>query len=320
MTLKSIGGAALAFSLLLAEAQAGDGGVVTSLVENDYFGGSDEGYTNGVKLLYLSPEGRGRRLAALALFAGPDDKVRYGVAAGQSIFTPENTSAIGPLPDQQPYAGWLYLEATSLVERRSGAIDILKISAGVVGPSALGEEAQDFVHEVTGSPEIFGWDNQLRDEPGLLVSLDRLWRPLRPGRGVGFDFRPHAGVSVGNILTEARAGALIAFGTRLDTAPPPARISPAPPSAGHHSADGFSWRVFAGAQGRLIARNIFLDGNSWRDSLSVEKNHLVGEFHGGLALEAGRFAVTYTHVVRTKEFETHPGRSDFGAVTVSAAF
>jgi len=319
MTRKSMGAAALAFALGLADAQAG-GGVYTALVENDYFGGSDEGYTNGVKLLYLSPEGRGRRLAAFVLGAGPEDKIRYGVAAGQSVFTPEDTFAAGPLPDQQPYAGWLYLEATSLVERRSGAVDILKISAGVVGPSALGEEAQDFAHEVTGSPAIFGWDNQLRDEPGLLVSFDRIWRPLRPGRGFGFDLRPHAGVSIGNILTEARAGALVSIGTRLDAAAPPARISPAPPSAGHHAVDGFSWRAFAGAQGRAVARNIFLDGNSWRDSLSVEKNHLVGEFHAGLVIETDRFAVGYTHVVRTREFETQPGRSDFGAVTLSAAF
>lgn len=291
--------------------------VYSIVVENDLFGGSDERYTNGIKHQWLSAEGKGVRLARFFLRAGEGDAVRYGVGAGQSIFNAETIELPGPFPDQRPYAGWLYLEAQSVVERAGGATDIVKIAAGVVGPASLAEDAQRTFHRAFDFIDPAGWDNQLRNEPGLLVAFDRQWRL---GGGGRFEILPHAGASLGNVLTEARGGTMFRIGSNLESDGLPARIGPARPSAGAHGAEGVSWQIYAGGQARAVAQNIFLDGNTFRDSLSVDRKTIVGELEAGFAVRAGRVSLGYNHVWRTREYDGEPDGQDFGAVTVSAAF
>lgn len=304
----------------MGAAVAEEPAVLSLIGENDIFGGTDQGYTNGLKLAYLSPEGKGRRLAKMLLGAREEDAVRFGVAAGQSIFTPDDIGAAEPLPDQNPYAGWLYLEAASLVERKDGPIDILRVEAGVVGPAALAEDAQRTWHRIIDAQDILGWDNQLRNEPAFALSFDRIWRPLRPGEGLAVDILPHVGVSAGTVLTEARGGATIRIGNNLGGDALPARISPSIPAAGFHSEHRFAWQIFAGAEARGVARRIFLDGNTFRDSLSVEKKNFVGEFQTGVAIQRGGYSIAYTHIFRSREYVGQDDRIDFGAVTLSAAF
>lgn len=290
--------------------------VYTIVVENDVFGGSDERYTSGIKHQWLSAEGKGERLARLFLRARDGDTVRYGVGAGQSIFTPEEIGAAAPLPDERPYAGWLYLEAQSVVERAGGAIDSLKVAAGVVGPWSLAEDAQRTLHRTFNFIDPAGWSNQLRNEPGLLVSFDRQWRV---GAGDRFQLLPHAGASAGNVLTEARGGAFVRIGNKLTSDSLPARNGPARPGSGAHGSAGLSWQVYGGGQARAVAQNIFLDGNTFRDSLSVDKKTVVGELEAGFAVRAGRVSLGYNHVWRSREYDGEPDGQDFGVVTVSAA-
>lgn len=300
-------------------ARANDDAVIGLVVENDSFAMADDGYTSGIKLSYVSRDGVGRRLAKTFLRAGANDRVRYGLAAGQSIFTPDNKRTPLPLPDQRPYAGWLYLEASSFVAREGGALDILKATAGVVGPFAQGEGAQRTLHRTFGAPDILGWDNQLRNEPGLLVSYDRIGRGVRSNGRTAVELRPTAGVSAGNILTEGRAGAMVRIGNKLATSPPPLRVAPSTPSAGYF-ADGVSWQVYATGQARAVAQNIFLDGNTFRDSLSVDKKTFVGDFEVGFSVSLHAVALSYAQVFRTREFETQSGVSSFGALSLSARF
>ena len=291
--------------------------VYSIIVENDWFGGTDERYTSGIKHQWVSAEGKGQRIARLLLKAGDGATVRYGVGAGQSIFTPENIRAAAPLPDQRPYAGWLYLEAQSVVERRKGATDFLRVAAGVVGPASLAEDTQRTLHRTLDFIDPAGWDNQIRNEPGLVVSFDRQWRAALGDRA---ELRPHAGASVGNVLTEARAGAIFRIGSDLRRDGLPARVSPARPAAGAHGADGLSWQFYAGGQARAVAQNIFLDGNTFQDSQSVSKEPIVGEIEAGFSIRAKRLSLGYNHVWRTKEYDGEPDGQDFGAVTLSAAF
>ncbi len=288
--------------------------VYSVVIENDWFGGTDERYTSGIKHQWLSAEGKGERLARLLLFARDGDIVRYGVGAGQSIFVPETISIAAPLPGQRPYAGWLYLEAQSVVVRQSGTTDILKVAAGVVGPWSLAEDAQRTLHRTFDFVDPRGWDNQLRNEPGLAVSFDRQWR-LKRGRR--FDILPHAGASLGNVLTEARGGAFVRIGSNLEADGLPARVNPGRPAAGAHGDEGFSWQIYAGGQARAVAQNIFLDGNTFRDSLSVDKKTVVGEIEVGFSLRARRVSFGYNHVLRTKEYNGEPDAQDFGALTLS---
>ena len=64
----------------------------------------------------------------------------------------------------------------------------------------------------------------------------------------------------------------------------------------------FGWYVFAGVEGRGVARDILLDGNSYRQSRSVDSRPFVGDAMYGLAVMYAGVRLSYTQVARTEEF------------------
>jgi hypothetical protein len=325
--------AAMAPGAALAQDIGTDKGVFSLAVENDSLSsGADRNYTSGVKLAYVSPaervpdwlQGSGRFTRALS---GSDPDF-WGIAIGQSIFTPEDIEANPAPADQHPYAGWLYLQLmVGAEEDRPGGLeprylDTYELEIGIVGPSALGEEAQSSIHEWLGAPDPQGWDSQLNDELAFAVSFDRRWRPpwLQFSTDVGgleFDLTPSAGATLGTLRTEARVGATARVGWRLDNDYGPPRVRPSLSGVEHFSGGRLSWQVFAGVQGRAVARNLFLDGNTFEDSASVDRNPYVADFQTGFSVSAGDWRLAYTYVWRTEEFETQGARQDFGALALS---
>lgn len=139
--------------------------------------------------------------------------------------------------------------------------------------------------------------------------------------GFGFDATPHAGGALDNVFTYANAGLMLRFGRRLPLDYGPPRIQPNLPGSGFFvPQDGFGWYLFAGMEGRAVARNIFLDGNTFRDSRSVDKELLVGDLQCGIALTWRNVRLSYTHVLRTREFETQDEADEFGAFSLSVRF
>jgi len=298
------------------------GGAAAIVVENDIVAGSDRDYTSGIKLVYAFPEDRSPGLARVLLGADEGDRSRLIVGAGQNIYTPETYRLPVPPPGEHPYAGWLYLDGALIVERDGGnIIDILGASAGVVGPAALGEDAQRTLHRLVNDVDPLGWDNQLKNEPGLAISFDRQWK-IRSSldEKIELEIAPFAGVSAGNVLTEGRSGFMLRLGEDLKNDLGPLRVRSSIPSGGIDRRGGLAWSVFGGAAARAVARNIFLDGNTFRDGPSVEKEILVGEFQAGLSMNIGRINISYTQVWRTRQYETEPDGHGFGALSLSRRF
>lgn len=334
-------GAGLASGTAQAESPDCSEVVVGLQVENDFFSpafNDDSDYTNGIRLSFVTPlsddcVGLGRPARGLAHWLAPDDTVRtterVGYALGQSMFTPRDTKTTELILDDRPYAAWLYLgvqyQATYEEADGSATQDTLVLEAGVVGPSALGEEAQNAWHELIGVERSNGWHNQLHDEPGLNVSFERKWRSAeaRPfaGSSLFTDVIPFAHVTLGNILTYAGVGATVRIGQELDSDFGPPRIRPGLPGSEAFRPDGgIAWYLFAGAEGQAVARNIFLDGNTFRDSHRVDRNPFVGDLQAGLALLYKSWRMTFTHVIRTEEFKEQDDVDHFGAITLSVRF
>jgi lipid A 3-O-deacylase len=83
----------------------------------------------------------------------------------------------------------------------------------------------------------------------------------------------------------------------------------------------WSFFVFGAVDGRAVARDIFLDGNTFKDSPSVEKIPFVADLSYGLGFIRGPFQLTFTQVYRTREFETQPYKyNEFGSLALSWAF
>ncbi|MDP3071956.1 MAG: lipid A deacylase LpxR family protein [Opitutaceae bacterium] len=312
--------------------------VFTLYFENDTFAGTDRNYSSGIKLSWLSADlnnwgqtgWRQSFLEALPFVNHPDSQKNLGVALGQSIYTPEDTRSPNPNRNDRPYAGWSYLEL-AFVSKTAGVADTLSLQAGLIGPHSLAEDSQRLVHQWTGSAKPRGWDYQLRDEIGVNLVYERRWRLY--GRALyqtlGIDLVPHAGASLGNVQTYANAGGTLRLGVNLpsDFGVQLARAG----SVGGGPTDdldprvalhrNFSFFVFGAADGRAVARDIFLDGNTFRASRSVNKEPYVADLSAGAGLIAGPWQLTYTQVWHTKEFEKQRGNYNrFGSVTLSRAY
>lgn len=305
-------------------------GTLALIVENDFFAHTDQNYTNGVRFQYLRPKGRVTDVTGLladTILGIENESLLYeGISFGQSLFTPLDITDPNPRPGEQPYAGWLYLEFAAILGAEDSAgdlqhVDTLTASAGVVGPLALGELVQNTFHQLIDSEIAQGWDNQLSNEPALLLSLDRTWIAGRSLRNYGFDMLPSAGISLGNVLTEARGGVTFRFGPELEDDLGPPRIRPSLAGAGFLSPrNRFNWYLFAGLQGRAVARNIFLDGNTFTDSLRVNKRHFVADAQAGLVVRYGGFRFSYTFVRRSREFATQQDPHYFAAFSLTARY
>lgn len=300
----------------------------TITLENDKFNKSDKYYTSGGKLTLSKP------IPAEPFILSPlidanlwffDDRgrSRWELSIGQNIYEPEDEQLDPPDPLDRPYAGWLYLSAAAVAENRTQQ-NILEVQFGVVGPWSLAKEFQDVTHEIVGSNEAQGWGSQLSNEPGLVVGVSRRWRsaPSTFFGNVAFDVVPHVGAAVGNVQTYAEAGAMVRLGSKRalasDFGIP--RIRPAGSAAAPAMGRTFGWYVFAEVDGWAVARDIFLDGNTFEDSPSVDKRTLVGEWSVGFAAHVPGGRVTAAFVKRTKEFSNQPEAFEFGSASVTFNF
>ncbi len=312
--------------------------VFTVYFENDVFNNTDFHYSNGVKLSWLSADlaGWGQQgwrqtlVGALPFVNRPDGQKNFGVSLGQHMYTPRDTVTATPDPTDRPYAGWTYLEL-AFVSKTPRVSDTISLQLGLVGPHSLAGKTQTTIHKWIGSPQAHGWDYQLHDEPGVNLVYERRWRLLARAlsQRLGVDLIPHIGVSLGNVQTYANGGATVRLGLDLpsDFGVQLARAG----SVGGTPTDdldprvsltrNFSFFLFAAADGRAVARDLFLDGNTFRDSRSVDKEPFVADVSYGVGLIAERWQFTFTQVRRSREFKTQTEpRTDFGSCSVSCAF
>ena len=135
------------------------------------------------------------------------------------------------------------------------------------------------------------------------------------------DAIPHAGGSLGNVFTLANLGATLRFGQQLglDYGPPQIRPSLSGLTA-VEEADGLGWYFFVGGEGRAVLRNIFLDGNTFADSHSVDKKSFVGNFQLGLSLTYSGYRLAFSHVFLSKEFDEQRRSDRYGTLTLSKRF
>lgn len=315
----------LATEALHAIAQAVQGPVFTFIEENDLVVDADRHYTQGIRLSYLHsdnvfPFGVTNVYSALPQISFQNEIGKFGYAIGQNIYTPGDVDTPERLPHDRPYAGWLYF---GLVLQRRGVScadhptqEDFELDLGVIGPWALAKETQVWVHE--NSPR--GWHHQLGNEPGLRLRYQRSVR----FRGFTLDsFQgealPHAGFSLGNVETSARLGATLRVGFHLPDDYGLQTIDSLATAGSGRRQDGLSpsrWSVYAfsGAEARVVAYNVFLDGNLFHQSGSVDKEIFVADFKAGLAVAYRALEIGYTQVWRTHEFRTQEEQDLFGAV------
>lgn len=302
------------------------GNIVTIQIENDALSipGTDELYTAGERLGYVTPTGvLPDFLSQFGNQIFSDGTQRLEFSLQQVIFTPTNTQLYNPNPNDLPYSAQLAL-STSLIQDTTTTRSIAGISLGVVGPDLLGQSLQNGFHELIGNTPNRGWHYQLHNEPTLDFFGSRIWRDdvATLGNGaLGVQLLPQVSAQAGNTEIFAQAGALVRLGQGLDS-----DFGPSLLGNGQNGTDAYTptqplvWYIFAGADGRLVAHDIFIQGNTFQSSRHVGLIPLQGEAEVGAAVILYGFRVSATEVFETPQFPRSAPAFQYGSIAISGRF
>lgn len=310
-------------------------------VENDLFANTDLNYTSGVRWSWISPdvneflEVQSNAFPWIArlnesltfLHPRPDNEQalrNFTVSLGQLMFTPQDKYRITLDPDDRPYSGWLYL-GLGYQARTEDTLHSVEVNLGMVGPAALARQTQDLVHDLHGIDGFRGWHNQQGNEPGIQVAFERKRRHgdllLHAESGLHSGMISHWGGSLGNVSTHLDAGLEFRLGWNLPADFGASTLRPGGDSnaPGRPDVSMRPWQFhgFLTLEGRAVLHNIFLDGNTFRDSHSVHKKALVADLAAGLTLARRNWRLTYAHVYRSREFDRQRDPQLFGALTLT---
>ena len=315
----------------------------------------DRHYTNGAALDFAHKSDTLQGwVDALGL---PNSGTAAGIFVAHEIYTPEDLSRENPDPDDRPYAGYLYGGVYAQREADGGYVDHLdhlQLNLGVVGPSSLAEEVQDYIHENFSGDDPMGWDAQLGDElavnlvyrrvarwsltrqtsrydsahrvgdDGRLTAFDQQAEPVE---GFDLELLPYGELRLGTTHRDATVGGLLRVGWKLPDDFGPAQVRDPGSFTGAGPQRGWSAYAFAGAAARYVEWNTFLQGNYERDpSPAVQPVPFIGIFRGGVAVAytGNRFAaeLSYAQSYRTREFIGQRDADSIGqlAATLSWGF
>jgi hypothetical protein len=326
--------AALVPMLLLGEipvAQAADplndpATILTLQTENDAYSlpGTDRYYTNGFSLGYVGPTGSvPGPVAALGHTVFGSGAQRLEIDLQQVIYTPVDTQALNPNPEDRPYAGHLTLNG-AIIQDTSNTRSVLQASIGVVGPAALGQPVQNDFHLLIGDPSSKGWSYQLHNEPTLDFMASRTWRYDLANFDQGaltLQMLSQASAQVGNTEIYGQIGSIVRLGSGLDSDFGPSVIGPVMSGTEAYTpTQPFVWYVFGGVSGRLMAHDMLVQGNDFQSSRGVGLIPAQGDAEVGLAVILFGLRISASEIFTTPEFHGAAPAFQYGSVTISARF
>jgi hypothetical protein len=324
--MKTLSMAFAAITLMTQAAFAEDRATISLVAENDSFiADSDRHYTNG---LYTSWTGTAQQrednltsIASALMLPGYENALwRESYFAGQAAFTPQAIWLRNAPLNDRPYAGWLFAGAR-LYRESAQVLDKFEVTLGVVGPASMAGDLQRWWHKngILGGRTPRGWDYQLSNEPGIILSQQRKWRVPLYDDGLEIELMPQVNGSIGNVFTYAEGGAALRVGQDLAADWGQAGISPGTAGADFQNPKDFAWNLSAGFNLRAVGRNIFLDGNSFSPSRNVGHKAVVGDLTLGVSLMLPSMRVSGSYVRRTEEFSGQRGVDEYIGVALSVA-
>lgn len=294
-------------------------------IENDVYWGTDDGYSTGemFTFLYFVPETDNFVYDIL----GYNTKESYSYITfsfANQIFTPTDTQTTAFQPNDRPYAGWTYLE-TAFHKTTKTQLRSLSLKVGMVGPASASEQIQNTFHKTFGMDLVNGWDHQLHNELGINLKYTQKWK--YHGKEFGDlegSFIPFTSAELGNIAINASAGftARIGYNIPKDYGLSYINIGndPGIPVYGEYKnmrIKPWSFSLNFITAGTAVARDIFLDGNTFTHSHSVSKKTFVGYYGFGFTIRYKNLLVDIMATENSKQFKGQKESHGVGTAIIS---
>jgi len=296
--------------------------------ENDLFSQTDSQYSSGEKfnILYHIKESPSDIHNILAS-SDAKSNIFINFAIGNQLYTPEDLTQTQLIIDDRPYAGWTYFEA-GIHKSTKDSLNSILVKIGMVGPSSKGEEIQTGIHLLTDSAPPMGWDNQIGDELGINLTYAYKLRYTNETQG-GFQsaYIPYVELDLGNISTQATLGLFTRFGWNIAKDFGLATLDlggeagiPVYDEQALSLEKDWSFSFNFTATGSAIAKDIFLDGNTFKDSHSIPKNNFVAYAGAGISLRYKSFNFDFMQMVNTHKADKEGDRKVVGTVIATWMF
>lgn len=289
----------LGFSLLFGASAYADTNWLSVTLDNDFFVNEDNGYTNGVYVSFYDVRDNPQSSREPDFWVRPlmwsmptNQKVDSSVnvySAGQTLTTPYDIEAEVPPEGAFPYAGLLSFTNTYIAITPNYA-DRVSTTLGVVGPLAMGEQTQKAVHKVISAKTPKGWDTQLDNEVVFELSRARTWRSWVSDTGK-MDLLSGAHASIGTLRSGVSTNLMLRYGHNLDNSYATALLADSRTS--NPIAVNKGWFVYLGLGLNHTFNQIFTDGNTFRDSRSIDYDHNNNMFTSGVTYSWGDAALSF---------------------------
>jgi len=288
-----------------------DAGTFTLQMDNDFLARVssllDEDYTQGFHFTFNRKESPVRLDRVLErLDHCPIEQgcvVRSSTLVGQEIYTPRYYPSVAA--DDRPFGGWLYggAQSSAMTDRD---LTLLSVKIGVTGPPSLAQQLQVTFHELVPAYIIPpGWTDQLKFEPGLIVTAAKKnYSELRAG-SASVGLIKSASASLGNILTDVEAGLTLRAGFNAEH----------PWTLEKHR--GFGVHASFGLREDIVLHNLFLDGNTLRAGPHVDRVPFVWQKELGAGISFGATSLDYQKIVRSEEFTTGRSYHPYGTISLT---
>ena len=290
-------------------------------LDNDLFIEQDDGYTNG---LYIAQYeiGRDENTPSHGLLLKPfsslidTDSAQFAVnttTLGQTMITPDDITLEVPDENDIPYSGLLFLSNT-YIKGQDNVADKYGFTLGILGPASGAEQAQKFVHKNVDADDPKGWDYQLKNELVFQFDRGRIWRHWLGQESKNTDMVFLTDLSLGTIETSIATSAFFRFGQNLQYT----YITPSLHSnrTTNPIAVGGGWFGYVGLRAKYLARQIFVDGNTFRDdSPSAELDHSQFSLSLGATYSWQNYSLSFA-LESSHVFEDNPeGVTRYGSLT-----
>jgi hypothetical protein len=217
----------------------------------------------------------------------------------------------------------MYIGST-YIDINENIMDSYDLQIGFVGPSVKMERVQKVVHDIIGAHEPPGWDEQIRDEFILQFNYERRWyQALNEVYGFKRDIIYYAGCNLGNASTKGVGGFLYRIGNKNFKDFGYKRIdyrgyNNIPLNKNIKYDEKYIYDLLLWAEGGVVLKDIFLDGNTFKDSPhTVDKEYFVAKGGFGFSIRYKKFEVDYIKTFSTKEFKTQSYYHNYGSLVFS---
>lgn len=299
--------------------------------ENDLFGvATDSQYTSGEKFnLTYKVNNPTNFLYDTLISNEKETDIFLTFSIVNQLYTPVDIKETELIEDDRPYAGWTYFH-TAMHKSSKNRLNSVSLKVGTIGPASYGEQIQNGIHTLIGVGLAHGWDNQLNNELGINLGYDYKFR-YAPSLAFGWlqsAFVPYFEADLGNISTRASLGISVRVGYNI-----PKDFGLATLDNGVDSSipvykeqmqslkKDFSFSLNFAASGSAVARDIFLDGNTFSASHSLEKNPFVAYASAGVSIRYKEVSVDFINTMNTKKAKNTEGYNQtVGTVIASWQF